>query len=83
MNSLSDILYIHYHQKRNYKELEIDMEKPEFHVGRHQATPCLFVYSQGHSVLQDPINDHLTQLFIPSIPIMILMKKFLNSSFDD
>jgi hypothetical protein len=35
-----------------------------------------------HAHLQDPINDHLAQLFIPSILFMTLMKKFLNSLFD-
>jgi hypothetical protein len=35
-----------------------------------------------HAHLQDPINDHLAQPFIPSMLIMILMKKFLNSFFD-
>jgi hypothetical protein len=35
-----------------------------------------------HAHLQDPINDHLAQLFIPSILFMTLIKKFINSFFD-
>jgi hypothetical protein len=35
-----------------------------------------------HALLQNLINDHLAQLFIPSTTVMMLTKKFLNSFFD-
>ena len=36
-----------------------------------------------HAIVQGSINDHLAQLFIPSMLMMMLMKKFFNSFFDD
>jgi hypothetical protein len=40
-----DILYTQWHEKSNYKELEINTRKPELNYDRHQATFFLFLYS--------------------------------------
>jgi hypothetical protein len=46
------------------------------------TSTCQRRLTHAHPSLQDSINDHLAQLFIPSILIMILMKKSLNSFLD-
>jgi hypothetical protein len=40
-----DILYTQWHEKSNYKELDINTRKPELNDDRHQATLFLFLYS--------------------------------------
>jgi hypothetical protein len=40
-----DILYTQWHEKSNYKGLEITTRKPELNNDRHQATLFLFLYS--------------------------------------